>query len=57
MIGMCHSFQWEYGASFPQRRPAVSDQPGGGSHQSRRDCRLQDRGQRDPNSTQSTKDP
>lgn len=56
---MCvyHSFQWEYGASLPQRRPAVSDQPGRRSHQSRRDRCLQDRGQRDPNSTQSTKDP
>lgn len=49
-------FQWKYGASFPQRRPLVSDQPGRGSNQSWRDCCLQDRRQRDPNSTQSTKD-
>lgn len=51
------SLQWQYGASFPQRRSAVFNQSGGGSHQSRRDCGLQDRRQGDPNSTQSTKGP
>lgn len=51
------SLQWQYGASFPQRRSAVFDQSGRGSHQSRRDCGLQNRRQGDPNSTQSTKGP
>lgn len=51
------SLQWQYGASFPQRRSAVFDQSSRGSHQSRRDCGLQDRRQGDPNSTQSTKGP
>lgn len=49
--------QWQYGASFPQRRSPLSDQPSRRSHQSRWDCRLQDRRQRDPNRPQSTKDP
>ena len=51
-----YCLQWEYGASFSQRRSPFSNKPGGGPHQGWRDCGLQDRGQRDPNSTQGAED-
>lgn len=50
------SFQWQYGASFPQRRPPLPHQPRGGPHPGGRDRGLQDRRPGDPYSTQSLKD-